>query len=408
MRIAELVGTFPVLSQTFIVNQITGLLDDGHQVDIYAYGRRPEGPAHEDVDRYGLLQRTRYVRPPRRYVARLMKAPAILMTAGAWRVPGVPLGALNLLRHGRLAGSLDLLYGSAAFLRQKAAHDVLHCQFGHLARVALALRATGVAQGKLVVSFRGADLTKGDRATGYRQVFDRCDLVLPVCEAFARRLLALGCDARKIHVHHSGIRVARFSFAERRRAPGEPTRILTIARLVEKKGLSYAIEAVARLKASGRAVRYRIVGDGGLRPELERLVEDLGVRGEVQFLAPRSHAEVVPLLAEAHLLLAPSVTAADGEQEGIPNVLKEAMATGLPVVSTFHSGIPELVEDGRSGALVPERDAAALAERLGALIDRPECWPSMGRAGRARVEAEYDISGLTGRLIGLYQQIAPA
>ena len=189
------------------------------------------------------------------------------------------------------------------------------------------------------------------------------------------------------------------------RGPDEPTRIVVVGRLVEKKGVSHAIEAVARLRDSGRAVRLSIVGDGPLRLELESMVEALRVGDRVQFLGSKTREEVAEILAAAHLLLAPSVTAADGDQEGIPNTLKEAMAAGLPVVSTLHSGIPELVEDGRSGFLVPERDSEALADRVGWLVDRPDSWPDMGRAGRSRVEAEYDIAKLSMRLVELYQSV---
>ncbi|HEY6104105.1 MAG TPA: glycosyltransferase, partial [bacterium] len=115
--------------------------------------------------------------------------------------------------------------------------------------------------------------------------------------------------------------------------------------------------------------------------------------------------EIRRLLEGAHILLAPSVTAQDGDQEGIPNVVKEAMATGMPVVSTRHSGIPELVQDAVSGFLVAERDVDALAERLVFLIDHPETWPEMGRAGRRKVEADFDVEHMHDRLIALYAQV---
>jgi colanic acid/amylovoran biosynthesis glycosyltransferase len=110
-------------------------------------------------------------------------------------------------------------------------------------------------------------------------------------------------------------------------------------------------------------------------------------------------------LAQADVLVAASVTAADGDEEGIPNVLKEAMASGMPVVGTRHAGIPELVEDGISGWLVPERDVAALAAALARLAAEPERWASMGRAGRAKVEREYDIHRLNDRFAGMLETL---
>jgi colanic acid/amylovoran biosynthesis glycosyltransferase len=215
----------------------------------------------------------------------------------------------------------------------------------------------------------------------------------------------MGCDPKKVRVHRSGIRLGKFRYAERRPTPGEPIRLVTIGRCVEKKGIAYGIRAVARLKASGRRVIYSVVGDGPLRRELERLAHELDAADVVQLLPPRSHQKTLAILDRAHLVVQPSVTGRDGDQEGIPNVLKEAMAMGVPVVSTLHSGIPELVEDGVSGFLVPERDVDALVDRLAHLIEHPERWPEMGRAGRRKIEAEYDSDRLNQQLLDLYREL---
>jgi len=404
MRLAHLVQSFPSLSETFILGQITGLIDLGHEVDIYAWGAGRHREVHEAVTRYGLLARTRYLQPPPRLVSRFARAPGRVLATGAWREPRRVLRSLDVGRHGKLAAGLALFYGSTGFLGA-GRYDLVHCQFGTLADRTLALRKTGAALGKLAISFRGADLTRGRRSEGYGPAFEAADLILPVSRDFAERLERLGCPASKIHVVRSGIPVERFPFRARSRAADETTRILIIGRLVEKKGVAYAIEAVARLKENGRDVRLSVVGDGPLREELESLVESLRVGDAVHMTGSRTREEVAELLAESHLLVAPSVTASDGDQEGIPNTLKEAMAAGLPVVSTLHSGIPELVEHERSGFLVPERDSGALAERLGWLVDHPEAWPEMGRAGRTRVEEEYDIPGLSVRLAELYRSV---
>jgi colanic acid/amylovoran biosynthesis glycosyltransferase len=178
--------------------------------------------------------------------------------------------------------------------------------------------------------------------------------------------------------------------------------VLTAARLVEKKGIAYAIRAVAEAVRAGRRLNYSIAGDGRMRAELERLIHEFGMERHVRLLGWKSRAEVLSLMRDAHILLAPSVTATDGDEEGIPNVVKEAMAVGLPVISTFHAGIPELVDDGGSGLLVPERDVTGLAERLGYLCDHPERWPEMGRVGRRRIERDFDITRLNDRLERLY------
>jgi len=148
-----------------------------------------------------------------------------------------------------------------------------------------------------------------------------------------------------------------------------------------------------------------IVGDGDLRKDIEALTLKPALEDRVHLTGALPHRKVMEHLEKAHILMAPSITTPSNDQEGIPNVLKEAMATGLPVISTRHSGIPELVEDGVSGFLVPEKDAEALADRLIHLADHPEVWGEMGRAGRAKVEAEYDIDKLNDRLVGLYENL---
>jgi len=405
MKIAFLVEKFPLLSETFILNQITGLLDAGEELDIYAWRTGQSEIAHSDVARYGLLERTRYLKPPAGRLNRVARTTALLAGGQAWRRPSLFRAAAKPRAGGGPTTRLAWLYAGARFLTREP-YEVVHCQFGQLGLKALRLREMGVARGRLVVSFRGFDLTANGASESYERLFREGDLFLPVCERFRQKLIALGCEESKIQVLRSGLALSNFEFTPRRRGTDEPTKLLTIARLVEKKGVAYGIEAVARLKASGHRVRYTIVGDGPLRKDLEQRIQRLGLFEEVRLVGAQNHDDVLSMLQDAHILLAPSVTASTGDQEGIPNALKEAMAMGLPVLSTVHSGIPELVEDGVSGFLVPERDVEALADRLACLLDHPELWPEMGRAGRTRVEAEYDIRKLNDQLLAHYRGLA--
>jgi colanic acid/amylovoran biosynthesis glycosyltransferase len=153
---------------------------------------------------------------------------------------------------------------------------------------------------------------------------------------------------------------------------------------------------------TGREVSYDIVGDGPLRSELERLIEQLGITTRVRLAGWKNHGETIAMMEASHVLLAPSVTASDGDEEGIPNVIKEAMAMGLPVISTLHAGIPELVTDGESGFLVPERGDDVLAERIIYLYDHPDIWPRISHAARRKVETRFDIGRLSKDLVALY------
>jgi colanic acid/amylovoran biosynthesis glycosyltransferase len=407
MRIAFFVDAFPALSETFILNQITGLIDRGHDVDIYASRRGDASKVHPDVVKYRLLERTHY-RPsmPRSRILRVLKG-ADLALGHVLRNPVLILRSLNAFKYGKRAASLELLYAMVPLLRARP-YEIIHCHFGPNGTRAALLRDIGALTGNLITVFHGYDLTMYIRSSGervYDALFKAGDLFLPISERWRRRLIELGCDERKTLVHRMGIDCTRLSFRPRRPAPDGIIRLVTVARLVEKKGVEYGIRAVARLRKTHANLEYNIVGDGPLGPELRRLVDELDAAATVKLLGWKHQEEAAEILGESHIMVAPSVTAGDGDQEGIPVVLMEAMALGLPIVSTLHSGIPELVEDGLSGFLVAERDVDALADRLSHLLEHPETWPGMGKAGRAFVEANYNIDKLNDRLVEIYQSL---
>lgn len=406
LRIAFFVGSFPLISETFIMNQITGLIDRGHTVDIYATRFVKDERFHEDVYKYKLIDRTYFFNLPRSFMGRLFKLFFLIFFSGGWRKPKVIFRTLNYRRFGRSVLSLNLLLLAIPFFTKKP-YDILHCQFGWFGPVALSLKQVKAVYGKLVVSYRGADITRTlDINPGiYDEVYKYGECFLPVSESFSQKLISRGCEPGKIKVHHSGIDCSRFSFTERTRKEGEITEILTIGRLVEKKGVEYAIRAVALTVASGRRLKYTIVGDGVLRQELQNLIGQLEMDDYVTLAGSKTSSEVIGYLKHAHLFLAPSITSASGDCEGIPNTSKEAMAMGIPVLSTFHSGNPELIEDGVTGFLVPERDVNALDGRLKYLIDNPEIWPEIGRAGREVIESRFEINRLNDDLVDTYMSL---
>jgi len=174
---------------------------------------------------------------------------------------------------------------------------------------------------------------------------------------------------------------------------------------VEKKGIEYVIRAVAQVARSFPQLRYDIIGDGPLRAELQKLAVALSVEKIVQFHGALNAESVRNLLDEAHAFVLASVTAKDGDQEGTPVSLLEAQAAGLPVISTRHSGIPEIVLDGESGWLVPERDADALADRLNQLRNHPELAERLGRRGRKFIEARFSAAGCMNALLDIYAEL---
>lgn len=405
MKIAFLVSEFPSVSQTFVLNQIVGMINLGHDVKIFPDYPGSEGITHGNYAKYNLLARTYYYRIPQNKLIRIFKALLVICKHAPTHF-GFLARSLNVFRYGKQAWSFRLLFRNSPLLEQ-GPFDVVHCQFGMLGLRAMQTYPDSPRNCKIVTSIRGADVTRFlKKHPGiYSELFKRGDLFLPVCEFLKERLIQEGCEAKKIEVHYSGIDCAKFEYVQRRRVFGDPIKVLTVARLVEKKGVAFAIEAVTDLLKKGEQVEYLVVGDGMLRGELQHLIDSKGVAGQIKLLGWKTHEEVKKLLEQSHVLVAPSLTSGDGDQEGIPNVIKEAMASGLPVISTFHSGIPELVTDGVSGVLVSERDAPSLAGALAHLIKHPKVCDEMGQAGRRRIENDFDTHRLNKQLEELFLRV---
>ncbi|HPD47802.1 MAG TPA: glycosyltransferase [Anaerohalosphaeraceae bacterium] len=402
MKIAIITTSFPSLSETFVLDQITGLLDLGHDVRIFAWRDPGESVEQREVAARRLRDRTCYIPTmPRHKMWRLLKA-AALIVANFHKGPRPLLKFTGMFLHRRKGLSLAYLYFLLYFMENN--FDVIHCHYGLNGLVGAFLKEAGIP-GKVCTSFHGFDVSRYLLKNGpdvYRPLFSKGDLFMPVSEYWRDRLIELHCPADKIVVHHMGIDPRKFPFVERRLEAGEPLRLLTVGRLVEKKGHAYALRAVAKLVHEGRDIMYVIAGDGPERASLEGLCVQFGIRDKVQFAGALARDEVIKLYQASHVFLLPSVTASDGDTEGIPVVLMEASAMGMPVLASTHSGIPEIVIDGKSGFLVPERDVDALAAKLRVLHDNPHLWPSLGRHGRTTVEQMYDIKRLNQKLEDVY------
>lgn len=407
MRIAFIVEQFPTLSETFILNQITGLIDRGHEVDIYANRPGSSSKTHADVEKYCLQERTYYRATPGQKLKRFIQGFELVAT-NFHKHPRAIVEALNLLKYGRDVASLKMLYIIACFLN-RGPYDIVHCHFGGNGNLGIFLRRLGAISGKIVTTFHGSDLSDYLEKQGvdlYKSLFEQGDLLCPISEHWKKKLIELGCSEQKIIVHRMGIDTCKFNFSARKLRENGKIKLLSIARLTEKKGIKYGIQAVTQLLEKHPSIEYKIVGEGPLRCDLEKLIEELNVTTQVKLLGWKQQEEIVELIQDSDILLAPSVTSDAGDQEGIPVVLMEALAKGLPVLSTQHSGIPELVQDGKSGFLVPERDVDALAQKLEYLIENSQLWSEMGHAGRKHVEDHYDIHQLNDQLVELYQKIS--
>ena len=282
--------------------------------------------------------------------------------------------------------------------------DLIHAQHGHIAWWALPVaRRLGLP---MVVSVRGLDLRMmldlaGDRL---REFMDIPTRFLPRCEDMARDLERAGLPAERIAAHPSGIRVQDIVFRERTAPPeGEPIVFLVVGRLVEKKGVSDAIRALAASRAALRRCVLRVVGGGHEEAALRRLAKELGVEDRVQFVGELTQEGVWREMAAAHVFVLASREGKGGDREGVPNALKEAAAYGLPVISTDHGGIPEVVKHGETGLLAPAGDVEGLAAQFEEMAARPQRWAEMGRRGREIVANGHDIEALTPGLVDHYR-----
>jgi colanic acid/amylovoran biosynthesis glycosyltransferase len=394
--------SFPELTQTFVFNEMKRLRDIGTEVDVVAM-RPPSGDISDLPYRYGFGDSIVYIdaasRPSRahRFMAAARSTLSLLATGHGRHLARYLSERADRPRWRTLALAAQLARTQPA---------IVHCHFGTAGREIARLRALGLTGAKLTTVFHGYDLTQyldGKPSETYRELFDEVDLMLPISDLWRQRLIELGADEQKVATVRLGIDCDAFEFRARGLAPGEPVRIISVGRMTEKKGHRYTIEAVANLAARrpDLDIRLDVVGNGPLLKQMREMVARLGIGNRIVLHGGLTNGEVRELLEQAHVFVLHSVTANDGDMEGIPVSIMEAMAMGLPVVSTRHSGIPELVADGVSGFLVEERDVATTAEAIERLADDPELVARMGREGRAIVERDYNAERQARRLHAL-------
>jgi colanic acid/amylovoran biosynthesis glycosyltransferase len=401
VRVAFVIPTFPHAHQTFIVSQLDGLVRLGHEVVVYA--RVPE-PDDEDPEAEERLARFRRAQPdlPERRLPRTRAGLRLALRVGR-RHPRLVCRALDPVRFGRYALSFATLQAAAPLL-DRPRFDIVHCHFGPAGVLGAMLQDMDVLRGPLVVTFYGHDVTRYPLQRGahvYRRLFARAERILALDPAMRDRLRDLGAPAERLDLQPLSVDCTRFTPGPGPTAPA-PLQLLSIGRLVEKKGFATAILAVARLARDGHDVRYRIAGDGPLDPVLRRLVEDLGVEDVVELVGRVRHDDVAALMASAHAMIVPSVRASDGDEEGTPTVILEAMACGLPVAATRHAGIPDLITDGETGLLVEERDPDGLARCVARLADRGLA-DRLGSSARAAALRRFETDRVTRRLVDHYE-----
>ena len=404
-RFAYLLKRFPRLSETFVLNEMLELQRQGVELRIYALMDPLEKQAHPEAAR--LRAHIVYLHDPRR---RLRSWSRLL--GGAF-LQGVshPLGALRVVWalcsvHRSLPSLRHAIEGLwlARDLRRNGV-DHLHAHFIH-SPAAVAYLAFLAAGPPFSVTAHAKDLyTTLPRNLRIRA---RAARFVITCTRFnaahlegllSQSLPGAPPKGNGIHVLYHGTDLKRF---RPDRSGVEADRILSVGRLVSKKGFEDLVDALALIDTKGLRVRADVYGGGPLRDELEVRANRSGLEGRLIFHGARLQDEIIAAYRRAAVFVLAPVVTGDGDRDGIPNVLVEAMASGVPVVATRISGIPELITDGIDGLLVREHDPAALAGAIERLLRDPGLAARLGRAGRVRVERDFDLVANTRRLRALF------
>ncbi len=385
MKIAYIVSRFPHLPESFILREIDALEAHGSEVILCPLVRHRERVSHPETRRW--IERAWYTPFISPAIARDVLRELGRQPARATRAIVEPLARVATTPN-FLVGTLGILPKSFHLARRlKAAGvDHIHAHFAtHPTMAAWIIhRLTGISY-----SFTAHAHDIYVHTAMLRQKMADARFVVAISE-YNRALLGRFGDVAKVHVIHCGVNLERYPLQQE--SPPGPFTILSVASLQPYKGLEYLIRACALLRdRQSGPFRCRIAGGGELRESLQQLIDQLQLREHVELLGPQTQDAVAALLQTAHLFVLPSIRTSSGKMEGLPVVLMEALAVGLPVISTSISGIPEIIRPGETGQLVPPADPAALADAIINVMRDPAAARAAGRRGRQLVEAEFSL-----------------
>jgi len=388
VKLGYLLRTFPQLSETFVVNEIAQLEAMGHTA-ILAALYRPGGGVHPSLEKLARralywpdIDKSRLPRILLAHLRRMVASPGRYVRAVRRWMPD--RGAVWVAKTTLIADR---------FAAAGVEHLHTHFAWEQVDGIRFVRDMTGIPYSLTV---HAADIFS--EVYRLEAALDEAAFVVAISD-FNRRFLAerYGLDPAKCHVIHCGVETENFAGGSPPLDGGTPA-ILSIGRMVGKKGFDTLIRAAGKLAKSGVDFELRIVGDGPLMDDLSRLRAELNLEDRVKFLGSLSHDAVRRELFNCDLFVLACRSAPNGDMDGIPVVLMEAMAAGRPVVSTRISGIPELVGP-KVGMLVDPEDAAGLAEAMGRLLRGPDRTREMGKAAAVRVGRDFSLRGQAGGLI---------
>lgn len=407
MKILIIAQRYPAVSQTFMRLHVESLVKLGHDVTVMAAPGDSDYETSTDQNGSSPLERFVAIRQPRGGAGkRIFELSRFL----PWDVRSVKLVSLMLADYirGRTAGAATAAISLAAELRRCGNWDIVHVHFGNLALPVAQLCDAGYISAPVVATFHGTDINEKRKVTTchlFARIFRTAKMLTVGTKHMAMHFLNCGIPSDRYKVIPMGVDLSRFTPVIRKQRNHRVHRLITVGRLIECKGIEYAIRAVAELRKADLDVTLEIIGDGTLRNSLERLCDDLDVSSHVRFHGALAGNQVVALLHEADVYIQPGIVAADGTREGQGVAVAEAQATGLPVVASRVGGIPEMVEEGKSAYLVEPANQSELVEQIARLLHDADLRQRMGAAGREFVEKKLNQENLANDWISIYNSL---
>ena len=394
MKIAYYLNEFPAISESFILNQIVELIKKGHDISIFSMINPIDEIQHEEIKAYNLVERTHYFKLENLLEMKNLKKWFFFFKFLLKNIYHTGISKRRI--------KLDIKKACFAAIMDKMDIDIIHAHFGTNGNHSIQLKQ--VLKRPLITSFYGFDAAIADSTT-YLELFNTADKITVLSNDMKNDMLALGCPEENIIIHHLGVDLDKFSYTQRYVNPNEKAIFLCVGRFVEKKGITYAIKAFSRLLIEYKNVELRIIGDGGMKKEIEDLIFRLKLQKNVILLGSYTHTGIIDEMHRSHIFLLPSITAENGDKEGTPTVLMEAQATGMPVLSTYHAGIPEVVINGKTGYLVEEKNIDSLYEKMKYIVEQPKIWNKLGKNGRNHIKENYNISNQVEKLEYIYKDV---
>lgn len=397
MKVLYVLDSFPKLSETFILNEIVELIKKGVDVEILALRKPFETTINEDVLNYKLLDRTEYFQLPVPLKLRFEYGLSPLFYNCVFKS----------IKYYHSVSTLKHIVRLSYYARNYGNIDIIHVHFAYKAAV-VGMQISKVLGKPFTFTAHAYEIFSQSSYSKERltMLADNAEKIITP-SVFNKNYIIkeTHCAEDKIEIVRATISQEKFIKKKLSRKSEQKIKIIAIGRLTEKKGFEYLIRAMKSVVKGNSPVFLNIIGDGNLKKELIELTKNLDLADCINFLGAKSNEECMQELSTSHIAVLPCIIAKNGDLDVCPLTLQESMAMEIPVVSTTVGSIPELIEDGKEGLLVPERNESALAHAIIQLIDNPSLRQEMGKKGREKILREFNIQIQANKLLEIWGKI---